>query len=86
MLQGLAEIADCANIVLSSGSCIFFLERRRGRIMTDEYLTRAEAAKYLKIGLNTLDKLINDGSFKGKIKIGRRVLIDKNKLISYLNK
>lgn len=49
-----------------------------------DYLTRIEAAKYLKIGLSSLDTLINKKNFHGKIKIGRRVLISKEKLNEYL--
>lgn len=49
-----------------------------------ELLTRKEVAEYLKVGLTTADKLINDRHFDGKIKIGRRVLISKEKLEEYL--
>ena len=47
---------------------------------TIELLTRAEAARYLNICLSTLDKLINDRKFYGKVNIGRRVFIDKGQL------
>lgn len=50
----------------------------------DTYLTRKEAADYLKICLSSLDKLINDIHFEGRIKIGRRVLISKQKLDTYM--
>lgn len=49
-----------------------------------KYLTRQEAAQYLKIGLSSLDKLINSRTFTGKIKIGHRVVIDKEKLDKYV--
>ena len=38
---------------------------------TIELLTRAEAARYLNICLSSLDKLINDRKFYGKVNIGR---------------
>ena len=44
---------------------------------TIELISRAEAAQYLNICLSTLDKLINDRKFYGKVNIGRRVFIDK---------
>lgn len=47
-------------------------------------MTRKEVAKYLKIGLNSVDGLINKRNFHGKIKIGNRVLIDKDELDKYL--
>lgn len=49
-----------------------------------KYMTRKEVADYLKIGLTSADKLINDKKFDGKIKIGRRVLISKEKLDDYI--
>lgn len=49
-------------------------------------LTRKEAANFLKIGLSTLDKFINQRDFFGKIQIGRRILIDKDKLEDYIEK
>ena len=48
---------------------------------TIELLTRAEAARYC---LSTLDKLINDRKFYGKVNIGRRVFIDKGQLNKYI--
>lgn len=51
---------------------------------TIELLTRAEAAQYLNICLSTLDKLINDRKFYGKVNIGRRVFIDKEQLNKYI--
>ena len=51
---------------------------------TIELLTRAEAAQYLNICLSTLDKLINDRKFYGKVNIGRRVFIDKGQLNKYI--
>ena len=51
---------------------------------TIELLTRAEAARYLNICLSTLDKLINDRKFYGKVNIGRRVFIDKGQLNKYI--
>ena len=47
-------------------------------------LTRKEAAKYLKIGLASIDKIIKNPRFDGKIQIGRRILIDKDKLDKYI--
>lgn len=47
-------------------------------------LTRKETSEYLKIGLTSVDTLINNRHFNGKIKIGNRVLIDKDELDSYL--
>lgn len=49
-----------------------------------ELLTRKEVADYLKVSLTTADKLINDRHFYGKIMIGRRVLVAKDKLEEYL--
>ena len=49
-----------------------------------ELLTRQEVADYLKIGLSSVDKLIKDRHFDGRIKIGNRVLISKDKLDEYL--
>ena len=51
---------------------------------TIELLTSAEAAHYLNICLSTLDKLINDRKFYGKVNIGRRVFIDKGQLNKYI--
>lgn len=51
---------------------------------TIELLTRAEAARYLNICLSTLDKLINDRKFYGKVNIERRVFIDKGQLNKYI--
>ena len=50
----------------------------------EKYLTRNEVSQYLKIGLSSVDKLINEKYFDGKIKIGRRVLVSKEKLDEYL--
>lgn len=52
--------------------------------MPMELLTRQEVADYLKIGLSSVDKLIKDRHFDGRIKIGNRVLISKDKLDEYL--
>ena len=49
-----------------------------------DYLTRQEAAAYMKVGLSTADKIFQEPGFKGRIKIGRRVLISKTKLDEYL--
>lgn len=51
---------------------------------TIELISRAEAAQYLNICLSTLDKLINDRKFYGKVNIGRRVFIDKRQLNKYI--
>ncbi len=48
--------------------------------MNNEYLTRKEVAEYLKIGLNSADKIIGDRHFNGRIKIGRRILVIKSEL------
>lgn len=37
-----------------------------------------------KIGLSSVDKLINDKHFDGKIQIGRRVLVSKEELDKYI--
>lgn len=49
-----------------------------------DYLTRHDVAKYLKISLSSVDKLINSRHFHGKIKIGRRVIISKKKLNDFI--
>lgn len=45
-----------------------------------ELMTRKEVAEYLKVCQKTADNLINDKYFDGKLCIGRRVLIVKDKL------
>lgn len=52
--------------------------------MNEEYLTRKEVAAYLKIGLNSADKIIRNRRFAGKIKIGRRVLVIKSELDKFM--
>ena len=52
--------------------------------MAKELITRKEAAEYMKVCLTTADKIINDVDFDGKMKVGRRVLIDKKKLDAFL--
>ena len=52
--------------------------------MESEYLTRKEVASYLKIGLSSADKIIHKRNFKGKVKIGRRILIIKSELDKYI--
>lgn len=52
--------------------------------MDEEYLTRKETANYLKIGLSSVDKIIKNRRFTGKIKIGRRVLIIKRELDKFI--
>ena len=52
--------------------------------MNEEYLTRKEVANYLKIGLNSADKIIRNRNFNGKVKIGRRVLVIKSELDAFL--
>lgn len=52
--------------------------------MGTEYLTRKEVAEYLKIGLSSADKIIKSRRFKGKIKVGRRVLVIKDELDNFL--
>ena len=52
--------------------------------MNTEYLTIAEVAEYLKIGLSSADKIIKNRRFNGKIKVGRRVLVIKSELDKFL--
>lgn len=52
--------------------------------MNTEYLTKAEVAEYLKIGLSSADKIIKNRRFNGKIKVGRRVLVIKSELDKFL--
>ena len=52
--------------------------------MNTEYLTRAEVAEYLKIGLSSADKIIKNRRSNGKIKVGRRVLVIKSELDKFL--
>lgn len=52
--------------------------------METEYLTRKEVAEYLKIGLSSADKLINNRHFKGKVKFGRRIVVIKSELDKFL--
>lgn len=52
--------------------------------MNEEYLTRKEVAEYLKISLNSADKIIRNRRFTGKIKIGRRVLVIKSELDKFM--
>ena len=48
-------------------------------------LTRKEVAAYLKIGLNSADRIIKNRNFNGKVKIGRRILVIKSKLDDFVN-
>ena len=52
--------------------------------MNEEYLTRKEVASYLKIGLNSADKIIKNRKFTGKVKIGRRILVIKSELDKFI--
>ena len=52
--------------------------------MNEEYLTRKEVAAYLKIGLNSADRIIKNRNFNGKVKIGRRILVIKSKLDDFI--
>ena len=52
--------------------------------MSVEYLTRKEVASYLKIGLNSADKIIRNRRFTGKIRVGRRILIIKSELDKFM--
>lgn len=52
--------------------------------MSEEYLTRKEVATYLKIGLNSADKIIHNRYFKGKVQLGRRVLVIKSELDKFM--
>lgn len=49
-----------------------------------EYMTRKEAADYLRVSVITVDRLINRKGFHGKVNIGSRVLIIKRELDKYL--
>ena len=53
-------------------------------IFMDRTMMSKYAAKYLKIGLASIDKIIKNPRFDGKIQIGRRILIDKDKLDKYI--
>lgn len=48
-------------------------------------LTRAEAAKILKISLPTLDKHLQDGVIRSQ-RVGKRVLIPDDQLEQFLNR
>lgn len=50
----------------------------------DEYITRKEAAVYLKISERSVDRLINNKNFDGVQRIGRCVRIHKPSLDKYL--
>lgn len=52
--------------------------------MNEEYLTRKEVASYLKIGLNSADKIIRNKRFTGKVKVGRRILVIKSELNKFM--
>ena len=52
--------------------------------MSEEYLTRKEVASYLKIGLNSADKIIGNRRFTGKVKVGRRILVIKSELDKFM--
>ncbi len=54
--------------------------------MNEEYMTRQEVADYLKIGLNSADKIIKNRHFNGRVKVGRRVLVIKSELDNYIKK
>ena len=54
-----------------------------GMSTESDYLSRQEAA-YIKVCLSTADKIFQEPGFKGRIKIGRSVLISKTKLDEYL--
>ncbi|MDO5398934.1 MAG: helix-turn-helix domain-containing protein [bacterium] len=49
-----------------------------------EYMTRKEAAEYLRVSVVTVDRLVNRKDFHGKVNIGSRVLIIKSVLDNYL--
>ena len=49
--------------------------------MNEEYLTRKEVASYLKIGLNSADKIIKNRRFTGKVKVGRRIKSELDKFM-----
>lgn len=56
-----------------------------GENNTMELMTRKEVAEYLKVCQKTADMIINDKHFNGKLQVGRRVLIVKEKLEEYIN-
>lgn len=47
-------------------------------------MTRREVSEYLKVCQKTADSIINDAHFDGKLKIGRRVLIVKDKIDEFI--
>ena len=52
--------------------------------MKDVLLTRKEVANYLHVCMRTADRYIYNKDFDGVVRIGRRVLISKNKLEKYI--
>lgn len=50
----------------------------------DELMTRKDVAEYLHVCQRTADRYINNKDFDGIVRIGRRVLISKNKLEAYI--
>ena len=49
-------------------------------------MSRKEVAEYLGVSLRTVDNIINERGFCGKVYIGRRVMVDKKILNEYINK
>ena len=60
-------------------------EAWKGNIKMDTLMTRKEVADYLHVCQKTADRYINEKNFDGIIRIGRRVLISKNKLDDYIS-
>lgn len=54
------------------------------KIKMDNYITRQQAAEYMKISIRSVDKIISSDKFDGKIKIGNRTLIKKSTLDKYI--
>lgn len=52
----------------------------------DKYITRQQAADYMKISIRSVDKIINSNIFDGKLKVGNRTLINKKELDRYIEK
>lgn len=52
--------------------------------MSDTLLTRKEVAEYLHVCQRTADRYISNKDFDGIVRVGKRVLISKNKLEKYI--
>ena len=63
---------------------INFFNRRGGKCYEKESVVVFTSRDDMKVCLSTADKIFQEPRFKGRIKIGRRVLISKTKLDEYL--